>query len=443
MPRSTSSGGGSRRTTAPTARRTIARRSSSPYPDPAVEIVERRSGGVLELAVAGRVDAHWSGHLARALEAAIRDGADRLRLDLAEVRYLSSAGIRVLLTFHQQLHRIGGSFWLANPSRPVREVLEMAGLLAVMLEGGGAPSPVADAARALERRGAAFEVYELASASELECLAYGEPDRVEAGVFDAVDSHVAAFPDGAFGLGLGALGSDFEDCRSRFGELVAAGGAAAYLPTDGTHTPDFLAPGSVGPEVHLLYGLRCQGGFRRQLRFETRSHGEAIGLAELVSTCLELAEGDTAGIVMVGESAGLVGASLRRSPALEAPAHSRLAFPEVREWLSFTAEPAYRQGLALVVGVAAREPAATLAPWLRPLASDSPEGHFHAAALSYRPLPRGPLELRETVASLLESAILSGVLHLLHDPRERVGAGQSEFARGICWVAPIGRIASA
>jgi anti-anti-sigma factor len=410
-----------------------------------VKIVERRAGGVLELAVAGRIDAHWSGHLAGALEAAIRGGADRLCLDLAEVRYMSSAGIRVLLTFHQQLHRIGGSFSVARPSAPVREVLEMAGLLAVLLEAEGAEPPRAvDSSRLLERHGAAFEVYELSAGSELECLVYGEPERVEGGTFGAAQCRVAAFPDGAFGLGIGALGSDFEDCRARFGEFLAAGGAAAYLPGDGTHTPDFLvSPGSAGPEARLLYGLRCRGPFRRQLRFETRSHGEAIGLAELIATCLELADAPCAGIVAVGEPRGLVGASLRRSPALAAPVNSRLAFPEVREWLSFTAEPAFRDGQSLVVGIAAREPEAILAPWLRPLSPAGPEGHFHAAAFSYRPLPRGRVELRETIASLFEGAILQGLLHLLRDPRERIGAGESEFVSGVCWVAPIAGIARA
>src|SRR5262245_60782886 len=325
---------------------------------------------------------------------------------------MSSAGIRVLLTSHQQLDRIGGSFSLSNPSPPVREVLEMAGLLAVLLDAAGRVEPgrAAGAAQALERRGAAFEVYELAPASELECLAYGEPTRVERGAFGASECRVAAFPDDSFGLGLGALGSDFEDCRARFGELLAAGGAAVYHPSDGTHTPDFLvSPGSAGPEVRLLYGLRCRGPFRTQLRFETRGNGEAIGLAGLVSTCLELADAPCAGIVMIGEPRGLVGASLRRSPALAAPVDSRLAFPEIREWLSFTAEPAFRDGHSLVVGIAARAPEAPLAPWLRPLAADGAAGHFHAAAFSYRPLPRGRLELRETVVSLFEGAILQGV----------------------------------
>ena len=410
-----------------------------------MEIIERRTGDVLELIVAGRIDAHWSGHLGRVLEAAMRGGADRLRLDLAEVRYLSSAGIRVFLSFHQQLDRIGGSLRLANPSPPVRDVLEMAGLLGELLADERSDAlPAPDTPRALERHGAVFEIRELAEGAALECIAHGDPTRVDHGAFGAGDCDVASFPDESFGLGIGALGSDYEDCRVRFGEMLAAGGAAAYLPGDGSHTPDFLlSSGSAGPDVRLLYGLRFRGAFRRQLRFETRSLGASIGLAELASACLELCDAPRAGIVMVAEPRGLVGASLRRSLALESPAHSRLGFPEVRDWLSFTAEPVYRHGQALVVGTAARGGETELAAWLRPLGPEGPAGHFHAAAFSYRALPRGRLELRETVALLFEGAVLQTVLHLLHDPRERVGAGQSEFARGVCWVAPIGWIARA
>src|SRR5262249_23895143 len=147
------------------------------------------------------------------------------------------------------------------------------------------------------------------------------------------------------------------------------------------------------------------------------------------------------GGVMVAEARGRVGAALRRSPAVAAPVDSRLAFRQIREWLSFTSEPAFRDGQSLVVGIAAREPEGALSPWLRPLAADGPQGHFHAAAFSYRPLPRGRLELRETVASLFEGALLQGVLHLLRDARERAGAGESEFVRGVCWVAPVAGVA--
>ena len=41
------------------------------------------------------------------------------------------------------------------------------------------------------------------------------------------------------------------------------------------------------------------------------------------------------------------------------------------------------------------------------------------------------------MATLFESAVLQGVLHLLGDDREPSGVGQSEFVRGACWLGPI------
>ena len=94
--------------------------------------------------------------------------------------------------------------------------------------------------------------------------------------------------------------------------------------------------------------------------------------------------------------------------------------------------------LALVLGVAARGNAGALASLLRPLRQGAPLlGHFHAAAFSYRPLQKGEIELKKTVKLLFETQALQGLLHLLSDDRAIAGAGQSEFVRGACWVAPL------
>ena len=73
---------------------------------------------------------------------------------------------------------------------------------------------------------------------------------------------------------------------------------------------------------------------------------------------------------------------------------------------------------------------------LRPSGPDT-DGHFHAAAFRFRPLPKGAIDLGETVTTLFESEQLLGVLHLLHDDRSIGGAGESEFVRGACWVGPV------
>jgi hypothetical protein len=43
------------------------------------------------------------------------------------------------------------------------------------------------------------------------------------------------------------------------------------------------------------------------------------------------------------------------------------------------------------------------------------------------------------LTTLFESERVLGMLHLLYDDRAAGGVGESEFARGACWVAPIGR----
>src|SRR5262249_11699079 len=143
------------------------------------------------------------------------------------------------------------------------------------------------------------------------------------------------------------------------------------------------------PVVEMLYGLQCSGDFARLARFTHKQNSPSIGLSSLVRESLAVAETDLAGMVIVAESPGLVGAALRRSPASIAPSDGGtpsdlFAHPEVREWLSFTPERVHRRSLALVVGVAARMPLRTaangLSAFLRPLgAAGDLAGHFHAA----------------------------------------------------------------
>ena len=93
-----------------------------------MEITEHRTSDTLELHITGRLDSSWAEPLARRLDEVIREGAHHLRLNLAAIDYISSAGIRVLVKFHRQLHGMQGSFAISLPSEPVQTVLELAGL---------------------------------------------------------------------------------------------------------------------------------------------------------------------------------------------------------------------------------------------------------------------------------------------------------------------------
>jgi len=325
---------------------------------------------------------------------------------------------------------------VTNPSERVKKVLELCRLSPVLLAEAKPVAPTVHKAgvRQFSSPAGWFEVSECLPDRTMVCHKIGDPTLLKGCRFAERDCRVLAFPPTVFGLGLGAFGEGFDDAQARFGEFLAVGGAAAYLPTDGTNVPDFMvANGELMPELHVLYGLSCEAGFTHLMRFETSSAQSPISLAELVRTALEVAGTSTIGLVILAESAGLVGAALRRSPAAGATSkETPFQYPEIRSWLSFSAERLYSRSLALVSGVAVGSECPSLAAFLRPISNDSLLGHFHAAAFSYRPLKKGVLDLGTTVQALFENETLQGVLHLLTDDRATADAHQSEFVRGAC-----------
>ena len=411
-----------------------------------MEIVTQQLGDALEVKVKGRLDNYWTEHLRGNLEEVIRGGAHGIRLNLSEISFLSSAGVGLLVKFHTQLKGIGGSFIVTSPSERVKQVLDLCRLSTILLAQTTSPAPPPaqkTEARRFSSPAGSFEVIDLALGKPLICEPLGDPGLLKGCRFGPADCQMVTFPPATFGFGLGAFGHGFEDARPRFGEFLAVGGSAAYLPTDGTNVPDFMvSSGKLVPEMNVLYGVRCEGGFAHLMRFETASSESPISLAELVRTAFEISCAPVIGMVMVVESAGLVGAALRRSPAAAAGGNDApFKYPEVRSWLSFSTERLHSRSLALVSGITASAECAPLAPMLRRLGTEEwPLGHFHAAAFSYRPLQKGSIDLKTTVTTLFETETLQGVLHLLTDHRVAAGPQQSEFVRGACWIGAMADI---
>ncbi len=77
------------------------------------------------VAVRGEIDAHTAPALAAALAAAEQQP---LVVDLAEVDFVDSSGLRVLLEAHQTMAAAGRALVLARPSDAVQRVLAVAGL---------------------------------------------------------------------------------------------------------------------------------------------------------------------------------------------------------------------------------------------------------------------------------------------------------------------------
>lgn len=91
-----------------------------------MQISKQKNNDVLVVNVSGRVDANT----APAMEAAITedlDGISQIHLELGDLEYISSAGLRVLLTVHKLMAAKGGSFIILHPCDEVSEIFEMTG----------------------------------------------------------------------------------------------------------------------------------------------------------------------------------------------------------------------------------------------------------------------------------------------------------------------------
>lgn len=399
-----------------------------------MEITREKSGAALVVHLAGRLDAGWCDTVQKELDAAVRDGEHHIHLDLSRVDYISSAGLAVILATYKQLHTIKGEFGISQASPFVQSVLKLAGLSSFIAatQPRAKEGPPVETTQRTESPSATHEVFQT-SAEPLRLRLVGDAQILQRGTAHTNPAPIR-FDKHTFALGIGALGQDYADGEARFGEFLSAAGVATFQPSDASNRPDFtVTTADFVPEGHLLLGLVGQGEFSQLVRFEAKKEARSVGLAELAEKALEIANASAVAVVALTETLGLVGATLRQSPAT-VTTENRFGFPQIRDWLAFSNEPVFRDSTSLVVGVAAR-PGSPFDGMLRPL-GENLLGHFHAAAFPYRPLQKGRIDMTETLTSLFDARSLHAVLHLLTDSREFTGTGESQFLRGAMWITP-------
>ena len=93
-------------------------------------INKQQNGNALTLALEGRLDTVTSPELEAVLKASL-DGADSLTLDFAKLDYISSAGLRVLLSAHKAMSAKGG-MKVTNVNEIVREVFDVTGFADIL-----------------------------------------------------------------------------------------------------------------------------------------------------------------------------------------------------------------------------------------------------------------------------------------------------------------------
>jgi len=402
-----------------------------------MEITRGPQGGDLLLILKGRLDSYWAEHLSAELDKGIHDGFDRITLDFSSVEFISSPGIGVLLKYYKRLQGVHGSLRVINPTALVKSVMDLSGLtrfLITEIAPDEYKEQVSTPPRTITTDRLLCEIFTLVSGASVQCTSSGVPITGTGPMYDAEMMKTIKFTDSMFGIGLGALGKDFSDCRNRFGDFLAVSGNAGYLPTDGSTIPDYLtSKGTYRPEVQVLYGLTFQGPFSHLLRFESATRHPVI-LSELFTQAFDAVDSPSIGLVIIAETTGLIGTSLRKSPVISGD-EDMFEYPGIRKLFTFTSDPAYSGSIAVATGIISRDPAPELQPFLRK--RNGVSEHIHAMTFPFQPIIKGKISCRDTIDSLFSAASPLGLFHLLNDDRPIRGRGESGFVKGAVWISPV------
>ena len=93
-------------------------------------IIKKQNGTALEIALEGRLDTMTAPELEAELNASM-DSAESLTLDFSKLEYISSAGLRVLLSAHKTMNAKGG-MTVTHVNEIVQEVFEVTGFAEIL-----------------------------------------------------------------------------------------------------------------------------------------------------------------------------------------------------------------------------------------------------------------------------------------------------------------------
>lgn len=96
-----------------------------------MEVSGRKEGQVLIVEISGRMDASTASKFETTCNEWLEDGEKRLIVDFAGLEYISSAGLRSILSIGKKLKSRGGALSVCQMDGMVQEVFEISGFSSI------------------------------------------------------------------------------------------------------------------------------------------------------------------------------------------------------------------------------------------------------------------------------------------------------------------------
>jgi anti-sigma B factor antagonist len=97
-----------------------------------MKITKNTSGNTTTLALQGRLDTVTSTQLANELSAVFEGGAVNIVFDFSALEYISSAGLRVVLTAQKKVNALGTEMKITGANETVKEIFDITGFSGII-----------------------------------------------------------------------------------------------------------------------------------------------------------------------------------------------------------------------------------------------------------------------------------------------------------------------
>jgi len=380
--------------------------------------------------VTGRIDALSSAEIQKGFDRLILAGERVILVDFTSVNYVSSAGLRLLLSVQKKLKTIGGEIVLLKPVPSVLEVFKISGLDQIFriastmdeIKASIRKEEIHPEVISKEAEGIRAEYISL-RADKGNLFVIGSQDHLAGAEYNKQDMVTVKPSDMQFGTGLAALGEKFEDCKHLFGESMVINRNLFVYPAVKQPEVDFMInTDSQGLFAYkFLHGFGFNGSYRYILSFEGKN--DDVELTRLVKLLYSISGANVLGISFLAESKGLWGMHLKRVPILEQrPNNGKDIFdPEnFPKWFDFPVEPMNVNHIITGTGIVVKEKSLAR-PEIQSLISEGNDFHIHAAIFEKGPLSKRFEDFEKEFTRIFKDLAVYKVQHLLG--RSRFGSG--------------------
>jgi len=393
--------------------------------------------GLKWLTIKGRVDGITAPEIQAHIKALITGGERIIVVDLKDVNYMSSVGLRVFLTSQHQLKKVGGEIVFYKTNDPLLKLFNMSGFEKIFrmlstreeIQKDPGKTSASDGIGEKEVNGILLR-YMKQAVSPGKLFTIGSQAKLPYSEYTGKDLVTMRAKDIRFGTGLASLGATYEECKTFFGEAMVINRHFYFYPALKHPAADFMLCLQEDSDVkyQFLHGFGFNGDFAFIISFEGTEG--IVELNSIVNALFEIADANKIGIVMVAESKGFWGMHLKQVPIEEnRPKNNKEIFDteNFSHWMNFPVEPDAINHIVAGVGIAVKEVRRERTE-IRNLIAKGNHFHLHAGVLDKEPLSKDVAQFEPELERVLTQLDVDKVQHVL---------GQSRFGNGLMGIVEL------